>query len=670
MTGYLSALGGAGWQFLTDSGVPLAGGLLYTYEAGSTTPATTYTTYLCTPGTENANPIQLDAYGRPSAEIWFNVSTSYKFVLKTSTGTTIWTKDNIPGISAASDIAAFIAELAAAGGGDLVGHQRAEAGSILETVDDLLFRLDIDPTGFGALYNGVANDYTALSNFAAALSSASYGIARLKAGTLSFGQTLSTDMLHWAQDNAGLVGAGIDRTIIKNVYAGASGSYSLGFGDAENCYFSDMTFEGRTGRYDATNKFRNIIFNRCKFTTQAGTATLKAFQYTTGSLTEGMQYVYFIDCIFDSASNMGCEIQNGGAGTTVRQANVYFIRPRFLNNASIALSFDGYGEDMVVDQGYFDGNGSYALENAGTSRLLIKDMRVRASTMAAAPCIGFNNARPMYDCEVDGFQLVGDIMSNIVDRPAITTSSTPFVFSNAQRLKLNRINAAVDNAAVATRVVLVTNTGGACSDVSLTNGDLWSNSDEVMVEFSNSTGNQVVKDTIFTSTFGSRAKGLVRNTSGGTVILGGNRVSYASGTTATVWTKSGTGAIQLEYPNFGIAPVTVATTTTSPWAWNSTGGFTTQGYTALANALTISADAGSPYDGQKATLVFTDNGTSRTLTFTGGSSKAFLNFAGAALTVSGANWTYTTTASKTVYVPIEYNATLDRWAVFTPYLGA
>ena len=39
----LSPLGGAGWQFFNDNGIPLAGGLIYTYLAGTTTPAATYT---------------------------------------------------------------------------------------------------------------------------------------------------------------------------------------------------------------------------------------------------------------------------------------------------------------------------------------------------------------------------------------------------------------------------------------------------------------------------------------------------------------------------------------------------------------------------------------------------------------------------------------------------
>ena len=89
----LSQYAGAGAQFFDNNGNPLAGGLIYTYAAGTTTPAATYTTY--TGGTANANPIVLDSAGRTPAQIWLTSGSSYKFVLQTSLGVTIKTDDNI-----------------------------------------------------------------------------------------------------------------------------------------------------------------------------------------------------------------------------------------------------------------------------------------------------------------------------------------------------------------------------------------------------------------------------------------------------------------------------------------------------------------------------------------------------------------------------------------------
>jgi hypothetical protein len=59
MSVILSPLAGAGWQFFDNNGIPLAGGLIYTYAAGTTTPQATYTT--SAGNIANANPIVLDS---------------------------------------------------------------------------------------------------------------------------------------------------------------------------------------------------------------------------------------------------------------------------------------------------------------------------------------------------------------------------------------------------------------------------------------------------------------------------------------------------------------------------------------------------------------------------------------------------------------------------------
>lgn len=89
----LSQYAGAGAQFFDNNGNPLAGGLIYTYAAGTTTPAATYTS--SSGGTANANPIVLDSAGRTPAQIWLTAGSSYKFVLQTALGVTIKTDDNI-----------------------------------------------------------------------------------------------------------------------------------------------------------------------------------------------------------------------------------------------------------------------------------------------------------------------------------------------------------------------------------------------------------------------------------------------------------------------------------------------------------------------------------------------------------------------------------------------
>lgn len=79
-------------QFFDNNGFVLAGGLVFTYVTGTTTPLASYTDG--TSGIANTNPVVLDSSGR--GDIWLGPSL-YRIVLQTSTGTTIWTEDNISG---------------------------------------------------------------------------------------------------------------------------------------------------------------------------------------------------------------------------------------------------------------------------------------------------------------------------------------------------------------------------------------------------------------------------------------------------------------------------------------------------------------------------------------------------------------------------------------------
>lgn len=77
--------------FVDASGGPCAGCSLYSFTAGTTTPTPTYTD--STGGVQNTNPIILNVQG--GANIWVSTNVSYKFVLKSPTGVTIWSVDNV-----------------------------------------------------------------------------------------------------------------------------------------------------------------------------------------------------------------------------------------------------------------------------------------------------------------------------------------------------------------------------------------------------------------------------------------------------------------------------------------------------------------------------------------------------------------------------------------------
>jgi microcystin-dependent protein len=99
---------GNGQQFFDNNGIPNAGGLIYTYQAGSSTLLSTYTTVNGT--IANTNPIVLDAYGRTPSEIWMQTGYSYKFIIQTADAVTLQTIDNLYPIlqSAPAVSAAFI----------------------------------------------------------------------------------------------------------------------------------------------------------------------------------------------------------------------------------------------------------------------------------------------------------------------------------------------------------------------------------------------------------------------------------------------------------------------------------------------------------------------------------------------------------------------------------
>jgi hypothetical protein len=95
---------GNGFQFFTNNGEPLVGGKLDTYQAGSTTPLTTFTD--SSGLIPNTNPIILGTDGRPPDTIWLSEGFFYKFVLSDANDVQIQTYDNLYGIIGVSPPAA------------------------------------------------------------------------------------------------------------------------------------------------------------------------------------------------------------------------------------------------------------------------------------------------------------------------------------------------------------------------------------------------------------------------------------------------------------------------------------------------------------------------------------------------------------------------------------
>jgi hypothetical protein len=85
-----------GQTMFGNTGLPLAGGQLYCYQAGSSTPLTTYTT--SSGNIPTSNPIILGSDGKLPYELWLQYGYSYKFILEDVNNNIINTYDNIAGI--------------------------------------------------------------------------------------------------------------------------------------------------------------------------------------------------------------------------------------------------------------------------------------------------------------------------------------------------------------------------------------------------------------------------------------------------------------------------------------------------------------------------------------------------------------------------------------------
>jgi len=111
-------------QFFDINGDPLVGGKVYTYEAGTTTPLTTYTDN--TGASANPNPVILNARGE--ASIWLGAGI-YKFRLTDANDVELWTVDYIAA--------------------PISGVSPALSGNVTIDTNSSLPALKITQTGFG-----------------------------------------------------------------------------------------------------------------------------------------------------------------------------------------------------------------------------------------------------------------------------------------------------------------------------------------------------------------------------------------------------------------------------------------------------------------------------------------------------------------------------------------
>lgn len=346
----LSCFAGVGWQFFDNNGNPLSGGKIYSYAAGTTTPAATYTT--SAGNIAHSNPIVLDAYGRVAGggEVWVTNTDIYKFVLEDSNAALIGTYDNVPGIASAADLAAFIADLANASnpakGDALVGFRQSNSSgnltnSVNRTVHTKLQEF-ISVKDFGAVGDGVTNDTVAIQNAlnvpgrkTVYFPTGTYLINSLEV-TIQF-TTIQADTATLLLNPTGTYTHALRLTTNFLTITGAL----IFDGELRSNYDSTLWIKGGYGRYE------NITFRECKLAIRIGEANVNQF-----SLSE----MFFSKCITNGCRNA---LEMYGLFTVANFTDCIFVGNE---NAAWAgqdgTTIKNYGGRIFYENGYLYGGSS------------------------------------------------------------------------------------------------------------------------------------------------------------------------------------------------------------------------------------------------------------------------------------------------------------------------
>lgn len=148
-------------QFFDSDGNPLSGGSLVTSESGGSTPLATYSDAALS--VTNGTTITLNAAGRPAVggnevAVFLLIDKTYRFTLKNSAGTVIWTADEIAGAFSAKY------KYAAMSGGDATITAAQDLTGATVSLDRIgvwqvtaTFSVSIDASANAANFEGVLN---------------------------------------------------------------------------------------------------------------------------------------------------------------------------------------------------------------------------------------------------------------------------------------------------------------------------------------------------------------------------------------------------------------------------------------------------------------------------------------------------------------------------------
>ena len=357
------------------------GGLLYSYSAGTLVPLATYVDQAGV--TTNANPVVLDSTG--SANVWFG-SSAYKLVLKTSTGSTLWTVDNYQPDAGSIQLRSDLASTASTALGDaLMGVRRTLASAVATTQHNVNEYRVIDAVvDYGADNTGATDAGPAIN---LAIVAADGRPIHVPAGTykLSTGLVYSTAGLGWAQ-GLKLIGDGKYKTIFDNRTAGPAITLTSGGGAGdyqENAILENFSIHNTTGSLTTTGVkcigVRNSRFTSLEIDAQKSSGI---WLYSSVGDTTDNVHIDIDQCVISHCTNgsggTGINVDGTGGGVNaavhVRQTRIlandygiYFtsVQNGCVEECAIAGNLKGgmivtqgtaYSKNCIITNSEFDSN--------------------------------------------------------------------------------------------------------------------------------------------------------------------------------------------------------------------------------------------------------------------------------------------------------------------------
>ena len=258
-----TSLGNPRFQATDTNGLPLAGGLLYTYTAGTSLPAPTYSDPLGV--TANTNPVVLDSYG---GAIVRGIG-SYKFILKSPAGATLWSMDYIF-MANLQDV--IPADAALSAGRASVSATQAAASAV--TSGNLATSASASAVAAAASAITSGNHATSAAASAVAASSSAgtattqAGIATTQAGIAAGQASTATTQAGIAATQAGLAAASETNAAASAVTAAAQAAKLSGTSTTSLAIaVASNTFTTQSGKSFDVGTFLNITSDASPTTT-------------------------------------------------------------------------------------------------------------------------------------------------------------------------------------------------------------------------------------------------------------------------------------------------------------------------------------------------------------------------------------------------------------------